>query len=136
MTTRTNDGKTKIYQQKMVLLFFKIFSPSRSLHFYMRLNQFSKHFSHSDWTCDLNSSTASSGVETPRLRNFFSCAGQNRRHWVPNQGCTADNLSIWHFDRLKIQLFELMRIVANSSRDTYNIVVFMPTNKDAPVSNN
>ena len=40
---------------------------------------------------------------------FFSwCSGIKRSHWVPSQGCTADDLSIRRFGRSKRRWFELM----------------------------
>ena len=72
------EKKTKIYHRKW-LYYFSKYSPWRSIHFFMHLNQFSKHFFHSDWgiskTCILNALTASTGVEKRWSRNFFFICG-------------------------------------------------------------
>ena len=64
--TSNKSAKTNINYRKSLYCFSKYF-PLRSIHLCMRLNQFSKHFCHSDWglftTSILNPSTASSGVE-------------------------------------------------------------------------
>jgi len=74
--------KTNIYHRKWLYCFSK-YSPWWSIHFCMRLNQFSKQFFHSEWgnskTCVLNASTASSGVEKRWPRNLFLMCGNKKK---------------------------------------------------------
>ena len=65
--------------------YFSKYSPLRSKHFCMRLNQLSKHFWHSDWgtriskTCILNASSASSGVQKRWPLILFLCTGEKKK---------------------------------------------------------
>ena len=56
----------------------------------MRLNQFSKHFCHSDWgipkTCILNASTASSGVEKRWTLILFLTCGNKKKSFGAMSG--------------------------------------------------
>ena len=95
--------KTNINHWKSLYCFSK-YSPLRSIHFCMRLNQLPKHFCHSDWgiykICTLNASTASSGVEKR--------TGIKRSHSVPSQDYIVDDSSNRCFECSKMQLFEPM----------------------------
>ena len=80
--SRIKKKKTKINHRKW-LYYFSKYSPWRSIHFFMHLNQFSKHFFHSDWgiskTCILNALTASTGVEKRWPRNLFLICGNKKK---------------------------------------------------------
>ena len=104
--------KQHIYDWNWFYCFLK-YSPWRTMHFRMHLNQFSKHVSHSVWgncnTWVLNASNTSSGVENLCPRNLFLMYEKEKSHWVPNQDCISDDPSIWYFGSSENFWFEPMR---------------------------
>ena len=84
---------------------FLVYSPLRSKHFCMHLNQLSKHFGHFDW-----------GISKACILNhFFRCRKTLTSHFFtfgnkkkPSQDYTADDSSTRCFECSKMQFFEPM----------------------------